>query len=208
MSNRTKAEQEERRRWWERKPLPVAVLGVDPGERAGAALHLPKAGVLWSRQVETNTRQLEQALEQALRDAWTAGCSRLLMVIEEWGRGGKMGIDQWLGLGAALGAWRRTAALLVAECGDPWAQLLTKTRSTVRVPMVTWRSHMFEVFGAYAGGKYRPFKSADWKEQAVRRCAELFPAMTFDGPDAAEAALIAYYGARSDEAGKVVGASW
>lgn len=215
--SRTSKQLLERAAWWRRRPWPCVVLGVDPGARAGYAVAVPAApppGVLRggsggaeqhlhvvrAAELDTSTRALEEALAFAVEVA-RAEEVHLVVCLEDWGRGGKLGIKTWLGLGAAAGAWKRAALLAAAEgSGD----VLTATRSLLQVQQTTWRSRMVEESGDRSSGKFVPHDSEGWKRAATRECAERFPYLQLGGANAAEAALIAAYTLRSDELGRLL----
>lgn len=218
MMKRTVQEQVERAAWWRRRPWPCVVLGVDPGAEAGTALLVPhrqstradtpeaEGGfqVLWAREVGTMSRQLEATIQEAAVEARARGL-HLVVSLEDWGRGGKLGIKTWLGLGAAAGAWKRATLLAAAEdCGD----VLTVSRSILQVQQATWRSWMVEESGDRSTGRFVPFDSEGWKRAATRACAAHFPYLQLEGANAAEAALLAAYTLRSDELGRLLPATY
>lgn len=203
MAKRTRAEAAERAAWRARRPWPTALLGIDPGsEVAGAGLVLPdEAGedpvMHWARSVDPFTRQIEATLEEAVDTARSRGLG-LILVLEEWGTGGPLGIDSWLGLGAARGHWVRAARLLCAANPD----VLVQSRLYCYALTQTWRSWMDIPSVVVEGGVTRRNEPEDWKRHATRRLAELCPTIRIDSADAAEGGLIALYGARADAVGK------
>lgn len=212
--SRTSKQQVERAAWWRRPPWPCVVLGVDPAAEAGAALAVPQSTrvdtsgdeedgytLLIAREVDTRTRAVEATLEEACEVARARGL-QLVVSMESWGAGGRLGINQWLGMGEAVGAWKR-AALLMAASGQ-WRDVLTLSRSILRVQQSTWRSWMVEESGDRSSGKFVPFDSEGWKCAATRACARLFPTLSVEGANAAEAALLAGYTMRSDELGRLL----
>lgn len=182
--------------WLLGAPVECAILGVDPGAKAAAALTVwtPEGHAMrWVRDVNTDTLELEACIEDA-RTAARSARLPLVVAIEEWGKGGPLGIDQWLGLGAAAGAWKR-AALLAA---DRYAPTIVRSRATIRVGQRTWRSAMIEEAGTRnAEGKFRAYDTRGWKQAATRRVLELF-GHRFGAlsADAAEAVLLAHYATR------------
>lgn len=210
MAKRTRAKEAEREAWRARRPWPIAVLGVDPGSSvAGAGLVLPSEDGLrpdlhWVRAVDPDTRQLERCLIDAITAARLRGIG-LVLVLEEWGTGGPMGISTWLGLGAARGHWVRAARLLAEpeECG---AGILTPSRLYSYAHMATWRSWMDvpAVVVDQHGATVRRNDPEDWKRHATRRLVELVPDVVMESTtaDAAEGGLIALYGSRCDEVGR------
>lgn len=193
----------EREAWRARRPWPTAVLGVDPGTSvAGAALVLPNEDFTapdprWARSVDPYTTDIERALIDAVDAARARGLS-LTLVLEEWGTGGPMGINQWLGLGAARGHWIRAARLMCERYPE-----LVASRFFCFAHTNTWRSWMDvpAVVLDESGKVLRRNESDDWKRHATRRVAELAPHIELDSADAAEAALIALYGIRADMVG-------
>lgn len=218
--SRTSKEMAERAAWWRRRPWPCVVLAVDPGARAGYAVAVPSSPptklmprvgeaelhlhVVRAGELETNTRALEEALLFAAEVA-RAEKLHLVLSLEDWGSGGRLGIKTWLGLGAAAGAWKRAALLAASEgCGD----VLTVTRSILHVQQSTWRSWMVEESGDRSSGKFVPHDSDGWKRAATRECASRFPYLQLEGANAAEAVLIAGYTTRSEELGRLLPATY
>lgn len=203
MTKRTKAQAAEREAWRARRPWPIAVLGIDPGATAGAALVLPDARfqtseLCWARTIDVDTLALECTIRDAIFQARDRELG-LVLVLEEWGRGGPMGIETWLGLGAARGHWIRAARLLSLQHKE-----LTASRLFCYAHMQTWRSWMDvpAVVTDTAGAVVRRNTPEDWKKGATRRISELAPKAMVDSADAAEGALIALYGSRCDAVGK------
>lgn len=170
---------------------------------AGAALVLPDASCTnpelhWARSVDPDTKDLERAILDSIDAARSRGIGLVLM-LEEWGTGGPMGITTWLGLGAARGHWIRAARLLCEDHTE-----LVASRFFYYAHMQTWRSWMDvpAVVVDPMGKVIRRNEPDDWKRHATRRLAELAPHIQIDTADAAEAALIALYGSRADVVGK------
>ncbi len=178
------------------------MLGIDPGSRAGASIFI-KGQLIASCAVVTNTRALEAFIDRAIEEAARVELP-LIVLIEEWGRGGPRGIEQWIGLGGALGAWRR--ALELARVEHPNGAVLGKGK-IARIMMSRWRSKMISETGERdALGKFKTFDAEGWKKAATRTCARLYPQLTLDSSDQAEAILIGDYGARGDEVGALLSA--
>jgi hypothetical protein len=215
---RTAKDMVERAAWWKRRPWPCVVLGVDPAAAAGWSLALPepppreKVGaapgsdvelgyhVLCAAEVNTGTRALENAIQSAVKVARLRKL-HLVVSLESWGSGGRLGINQWLGMGEAVGAWKRATLLAAQEgCGD----VLTVTRSILRVQQSTWRSRMVDESGDRSSGKFVPYDSEGWKRAATRMCSIRFPYLQLEGANAAEAVLVAGYTMRSDELGRLL----
>jgi hypothetical protein len=182
------------------------VLGVDPGACAGCGLTRPELiwepsppKLLWVRTIDVRTRELELAIEEGATLADELGLP-FMMATEDWGKGGPLGIDQWLGLGAARGHWER-AVILAAEKHPS----IRRARPWVRISQTTWRSALMESWGETGpDGKFVRFDHFGWKRAATRTLAELAPTVEQDSSDAAEGGLISFYTSRSDELGKVL----
>lgn len=202
----TKAEQRRQAlaAWWDRRPWPCYILTCDPGIRAGATLIESRPygiDIVFSRGVDTYTREVEKVFEDALT-AIAGNELPVVVVLEDWGRGGPMGIQQWIGLGEQRGAWRRLAVIEAAESPHRFS-----TKRIVKVTQSRWRSRVIEETGVTPpGGKWRKFNPDEWKKIAHQTARGVFPdGYVPEDPDAAESAMIAYYAARSDEVGKVLG---
>jgi hypothetical protein len=195
----SKKDEEERAAWLLRRPWPVLILGIDPGAEAGATIMTPDRSTMIIHEVETMTRQVDRVVEEAVTIARE---QRLLLVpiIEEWGAGGKRGIDQWLGLGAAYGAWRRQLVLAWAEGAN---DVLRKDKNA-RALQSRWRSRMIAESGKRVGGAFKPFDSEEWKKAATRTLVSMFPGIELSSANGAESALIAIYGQRCDEVGALI----
>lgn len=204
MAKRTRKAEAERDAWRVRRPWPTAVLGIDPGTSvAGAALVLPSLSgeepeLCWARTINPYTTSLELALEDSVSAAQARNLG-LVLVLEEWGTGGPMGIKTWLGLGAARGHWIRAAHMLC----EKYPGLLVASRLYVYAHMQTWRSWMDvpAIVVDENGATVRRNDPEDWKRFATARLAELAPHIQVESADAAEAALIALFGSRFDAVG-------
>jgi len=176
------------------------VLGIDPGDAAGASLVLAEGDelrLLFCREVETLSRGVERTLAEAAEHAYEHDIA-LSFAIESWGSGGERSLESWIGLGAAMGAWTRAIALMKGE--------LPPLRGDVRrALMASWRAALLPGTHAEAraaGGGKR--SQAVWKRAATAKVAELFPGAPIPGSNAAEAALIALYDTRDIAAGEAV----
>jgi len=205
VAKRTRAVEAERAAWRVRRPWPIALLGVDPGtEVAGAGLVLPDAtgeepDLRWVRSIDPYSLEIESAIDDACDAARARGVG-LAFVLEEWGQGGPMGIESWLGLGAARGHWKRAAML--AALGRH-SDVLVPSRLFTYAHIQTWRSWMDVPPGTWdAAGKFAHHDPEGWKKAATTRLAALYPKVRIDSADAAEAGLIALYGCRSDDVGR------
>ena len=196
--------------WWRRYYWPCIILSADPGARAGATiLRCTKYDreVLFVAGVDTNTTVLEDIVQMALEYAIESGLP-LVLVVESWGAGGNRGINQWLGLGAARGAWIRAYELAIARgdvIKDAYGVNLLRP-AIVRTVMSTWRKHMIEGSGTRdSEGKWQRYDAKEWKAAAQDACEIHFPELPrIEDTDAAESALQALYAARSDELAKAL----
>jgi hypothetical protein len=155
--------------------------------------------------VDPFTRDIERVFDAAIEVADDRDLD-LVVAIETWGRGGPMGIEAWVGLGAARGYWKREALLRAAECPT---RRLVKSRCLVDINMRTWRSQLHDEHGTKVPHptkpghfKHVPYDEEGWKKAATRLLADIAPRVRVDGADAAEAGLVALYAHRSDEVGK------
>lgn len=209
VATRTKKAQAERAAWWARRPWPIGILGIDPGSKvSGAALVVPdeafeKPWLAFVRDVDPMTRELEHVLREAVSVCRGRGLE-LHLVLEEWGAGGPLGIDSWLGLGAARGHWMRAAHLMGARGGDGEGVLCPASRLCSYALTQRWRSWMDVPVVTYDvdTGENRRNEPDDWKRHATRRVSELAPHVQLSTADGAEAALIGLYGSRCDDVGK------
>lgn len=189
-----------------RPAFPVVVLSVDPGTRAGAAVIAPgtdgRPKVVLCEAIDSATRALEAMISSAIAIA-RAKDMMLLLAIEEWGRGGPLGIDQWIGLGERRGLWKREFLLLGSEAPAP--SPIRKSESIVHVNARTWRSRMIFETGERVADTFRPFDTDGWKRAATRTLLAHAPDVAIETADAAEAALLGLYSIRSDELHKRLG---
>lgn len=189
---------------WQNAPIiRRVVLGIDPGERAGASLLVDTArGVelVFCREVETNSTQLEDVLAEAFYAALRCGV-KLTIAAEEWGRGGPLGLEQWIGLGMHVGAWKR-AAILKADNGA--ADAFSKSSGFIRIGMSSWRAALLPGVAADAKRAKPKERSEVWKRAATRRVLELWPGLNprHFGANAAESALIGLFAMRDVDAGE------
>lgn len=197
--------------WWRRYYWPAIILAVDPGSRAGAAvLRSVKRDidVIFVGGVDTDTRDLESVVSIAISYAKMSKLP-LVLAIEDWGRGGPLGIDQWIGLGAARGAWIRAYRLALDELDDETRELRVGpvkifAERIVRINQRTWRSRCIDESGTRdEAGKWTAFDPKGWKNAAVDAC-QTHLRLDVDDPDAAEALLLGFYCARSDDLGKAL----
>jgi hypothetical protein len=188
-----------------RPALPCVVLSVDPGLRAGATIIAPDPSswapaIALSGPVDSMSREPEAVIRTAITIAQTRRM-RLYLVTEEWGRGGPLGIDQWLGLGERRGIWKREFRLIGAETEDS----PIRGDSSFHVNARTWRSRMIFETGERVSGTFRPFDTDGWKRAATRSLLALAPDSVIESADAAESALQGLYAIRSDELRKKLG---
>lgn len=201
----------DRAAFWRRRPWPVVLLSVDCAATAGASILLPEEHYgecplvggphLWKlRELETSTRDLEATIQEAVKLAREREM-QLVMALEQWGSGGRLGINQWLGMGAAMGAWTRALLMAAREGAE---DVLTVSRSIIKVPQTRWRSWMIEESGTRGPDGFKPFDSEGWKKAATRTLVQLYPGVYLPGDNAAEAALLGVYASRSDELGALL----
>lgn len=208
MAKTSKIVESRYQRWLAGDVVPCTILGIDPGDSAGATcLTYAGAGghaVHFVRSVNTNTLELEHTVNDAIEIAHELG-QVLVFAIEDWGIGGPLGMKQWQGLGAAAGAWIRAAHLAAQRCSAENIRagrfvVLARDRAVVRIVSRTWRSCIIEEAGTYsevAGKtKFKPFDSVGWKRAATRRAHELFGHVGVKDANAAESLLIAHCATR------------
>lgn len=209
MAKKTKKRQREERLWWRRQPWPAIVLSIDPGKAAGAALFVPGRAPR-IEEVDIYTDRVEELIEDG---GQLASDLRLpfVLAMEEWGRGGPLGIDQWIGLGEARGAWRRAFLMYCNEHTEREGRIDLFSKSRVMlVPQSRWRSVVVPETGVETDVMgWRPFDSEEWKEAAKRAILAHFPELDVDAaPNGAEAACQGLYALRSDELGALLSASF
>ncbi len=197
---------EEHVAFFARDAWPVVVLSVDPGARAGASVIAPDTSrrpkVVLNEAIDTSSRGVEAMVQHGIAIA-RARSMMLMLAIEEWGRGGPLGIDQWIGLGERRGIWKREFLLLGSETDEP--SPVRQTDSILHVNARTWRSRMIFETGERVADTFRPFDTDGWKRAATRTLAQLAPGLEITSADAAESALQGLYAIRSDELGKRLG---
>lgn len=158
-------------------PHRAVILGIDPGATSGWALLYVDAHGRERLEAGTCRGASRDVVDRALALAAETGLP-LVVVAERWSAGGWASHTTLLGLGAAWGAW------LAALDGR------VPKRRIVRVYSQTWRA-------AIIGGRQRSTEA--WKESACRVAFVRWGVVL--GPDAAEAACIAAWGARAGEVG-------
>lgn len=197
--SKAQIDREIRAAFHERPPLPIVLLCVDPGSISGSSIFVE--GVLEEcRQVDIYTREVESVVRYAIEKA-AQNDMPLVLGLESWGTGGQRGINQWIGLGMAKGAWTRAYRIAIASRTE--RSLFTKRIATYH--QATWRSHVFEEFGKVSPktGKWRPFNSDEWKQCSVDFFRQKYGTNP-PGPDAAESVCMGYYAVRSDETSKTL----
>lgn len=212
MAKKTKKRRRSERLWWRRHPWPAVVLSIDPGKEAGAAIFagLPPARGPSVYEVDIYTDAVEDIVEEAGQLASDLRIP-LVLVLEEWGRGGPLGIDQWIGLGESRGAWRRAFVMYCNEHVEREGRIDLFSKSRVAlVPQTRWRSVVVPETGVETDIMgWRPFDSDEWKEAAKRALTPHFPELDVEAtPNAAEAACQGLYAIRSDEVGKLLPATF
>jgi hypothetical protein len=188
--------------WWDREPWPAIILAVDPGRKAGASIvrSLPYHGItlLASENVDTYSRNVERliryAVEMSIKDNLY-----LFVVLESWGKGGLLGIDQWIGLGEARGVWKRE---FIVTCSEVSNTIYIRKKNVFTVTQNRWRSRVVPETGIRdEKNKFHRFTPGQWKEAAHRAALDYFPSDWVPELDASESACMAVYAARSDEIG-------
>lgn len=178
-----------------RRPLPPSltphrcvILAVDPSQRSsGWAIFLDGALVSYGTVPATRFAQVQAIVLEALALATQHG-RHVVLVGEEWGRGGRMtSVRTASGLGAAWGAW-----LGVALSTNHEGARIARKR-VLRVPTATWRSR----FRMNARMGSERLKAAAVKIANARLGLEL----AMEDHDEAEAALIGLWAAHAGEVG-------
>lgn len=165
--------------------LPCVLLAIDPATTSGWALFLEGKPVSWGALAASDSNGIDAVLLQACE--LTSRTKLPLVVLgEDWGRGGVMGLAQWQGLGAGWGAWRYA-------CDRARAKGLPVVESRVmRVTQTTWRA----AFGLSS------LRREHVKAYSVRAARErLGITLTDEQHDTAEALLIGLWGARAGAVG-------
>lgn len=189
--------------WWDRKPWPCIICAADPGAESGYCV-LKSTGtgidVLDCGTVaDVFTTEDVRRVVLETNNAAFAHKLPVVYVLEDWGSGGPLGINQWVGLGEARGVWRHYITLEHSEAFE-------KSPKIVKVTQSRWRSRVVEETGRVdANGKWHRFSPDDWKGAALRAAKQHFIDTHIPPLDAAEAACIGYYAARSDEVMKALG---
>lgn len=190
--------------WWNREPWPAVILAVDPGRHAGASIIIsrPYSGLelIYCKSIDVYSREVDYVFAKGFYEANRLGMY-LVLVLEAWGAGGRLGIDQWVGLGEMRGIWKREFVLL---CNDHASKCVTKNK-TFAVSQSRWRSRVIQETGDRSSGKFKCFTTDQWKEVAQKSAQEHFPDTWVPPLDAAESACIGIYAARSDELGSLLG---
>lgn len=177
-----------------REPLPCIILAIDPGRRSGHAI-LNHGELVAYGSCDVATPELEEIMRNALELALNAGLP-LVLVGETWGRGGPMGLSQWMALGAAWNRWKWALQVAWQDQKDEhsndrvnWAPKVT----TIHVS--TWRS------GTY-GKRLEPgtYKSTAVEVANKRHGIRLQP----NQHDAAEAILIGEFASAFDSVRKLL----
>jgi len=181
-------------------------LGVDSGKRSGATIGMcadPRKGlqILRCEGVDLDTRDLELVVEHAV-DLAEQYSLPLIAMLETWGRGGPLGLDQWIGLGEARGPWRRELRI---RCKDTDALTLKRI---LLASQSRWRSLVVTETGGEVDGEWVAFDPPGWKLAAKRAAEAHFVDAYVPPDDAAESACIVVYASRSDAAAEALGARY
>lgn len=174
--------------------LPCCILAIDPGKSSGAALSRIGELVSYSA-VDVAKPELEGVTRNALELALNAGLP-LVLVGETWGKGGPMGLAQWMALGAAWNRWKWALQVAWQDQKDEhnndrinWAPKIT----TIHVS--TWRAATY-------GKRLEPgtYKSTAIEVVNKRHGIRLQP----NQHDVAEAILINEHASTSDKVRKLL----
>ena len=205
--------------WYNRRPWPAIVLSVDSGATSGASLvesHPDGASLLHAETIDINTTRIEALIEMGIAAARRTK-TPLVMSLEDWGKGGPLGIAQWIGMGAARGVWRRAFHVATHGLTDRCGRItLFSANRVLHVTATRWRSYLIQTSGRHVNGKFVRFDSEGWKAAAIATVPTLFPAAwpIFEpdggpmGGDSAEAICQSYYVTRSDELGAALPPSY
>lgn len=167
-----------------RHELPCVILAIDPGGTSGWAILVEGKPKCWGALLASDSDGIDRVIFEAC-DLAIRYKLPLVVLGEEWGRGGKRGMAQWQGLGGAWMAWKY-------GCDRARAKGLPVVESRVlRVLQRTWRS----VFGLNLG---REVVKAYCLRAARERTGIELPA---EQHDVAEALLIGLWGARAAAVG-------
>lgn len=207
--------------WHRRYYWPAIIIAVDPGRTSGVVVfesHRRTLIPIFKASVDTHSRALDDAIAKATDHA-SRHYLPVVLMMESWGKGGPLGIEQWLGLGEARGIWRRAFTLGLEDAeeeakrdGEPYKVGGVKLFVPARfgyVHQAKWRSKMIPETGTTdADGNWQRFDTDGWKDAAIREVCRLtgwHPSRVTG--DEAEAFLIGRYAARSDALGKLLPAT-
>lgn len=166
--------------------LPCVVLAVDPAATSGWAILVEGTVMDWGVIHHTDQRKAEAIVARAANMADEAELP-LVVIGEDWPRGGRMGLSQHRGLAMAWGFWRAAARHL---SGTHRAVVMSRV---LRVQLSTWRSR----FGLNGIGR------AYVKDYAVRKANALgHVEVAPEQHDAAEAILIGLWAAKAGTVGE------
>lgn len=190
--------------WRARRPHDVVVLAIDPGEVCGVAVlegtsasaDFPLPVPIYVEDISSWTTLVEDAVDLAVTRAELAKCP-VVLVTEKFGKGGPLGLDQWMGLGGWVMVWRRAWRLYCDAYREPvvparpgrWK--IAAHQRQMRVMTSTWRSGMFD-----------EWHNGEWKGAAQRRLLELSGVQA--PPNAAEAALMGMYVSKTEAMGELL----
>lgn len=167
-----------------RHELPCVILAIDPGATSGWAILVEGKPRCWGSLAASDSDGIDRVIFEAC-DLAIRYKLPLVVLGEEWGRGGKRGMAQWQGLGGAWMAWKY-------GCDRARAKGLPVVESRVlRVLQKVWRS----VFGLNLGREV--VKAYCLRAARERTGIELPP----EQHDVAEALLIGLWGARAAAVG-------
>lgn len=167
-----------------RHELPCVILAIDPANTSGWAIMVEGKPKCWGSLAASDSDGIDRVIFEAC-DLAIRYKLPLVVLGEEWGRGGIMGRAQWQGLGGAWTAWKY-------GCDRARAKGLPVVESRVlRVLQKVWRS----VFGLNLGREV--VKAYCLRAARERTGIELPP----EQHDVAEALLIGLWGARAAAVG-------
>jgi hypothetical protein len=191
------------REWWDRPLWPAIIIAVDSGKSAGVTIikSVTSSGIELIRcsNIDTYSRDIEMVVREGIQEA-IFNEMYAIMVLETWGRGGKLGINQWIGLGETRGPWKREFKIICKELASKYAS----GKKVIQVAQNTWRSKVIKETGYRTDSKFSRFNSGQWKDVAHNTALKIYSGDWIPPNDAAESACIAAYASRCVEIGKLL----
>lgn len=173
------------------EPHRCVILAVDPSlKRSGWAVFLDGDLVAHGTAPAEHIDRVREVVLRALEVAETYR-RKVVLVGEEWGRGGRMASVRTAGgLGAAWGTWKAVAL------STPLGKSKIARSRILRVPVATWRAR----FGLNSR------MGTEWLKKAAVRVANarLGLELKDDAHDEAEALLMGVWATRAGEVGRVL----